>query len=153
MNNPYVQIREGRVEDTAIIAEYNQRMALETENKKLDMDTVMKGVKQGLLQPDKCQFFVAETQELVVGQAMITYEWSDWDNRDLWWIQSVYVHPDYRQQGVFTKLYQHIESLARKEDKVRALRLYVKDDNTVGQSVYKKLEMSYSGYHVYEKEF
>ena len=153
MNNPSIQIREGRVEDTAIIAEYNQRMALETENKKLNMDTVMKGVRQGLLQPDKCRFFVAEAQGLVIGQAMITYEWSDWDNRDLWWIQSVYVHSDHRRQGVFTKLYQHIESLARKEDKVRALRLYVKDDNTVGQNVYKNLDMSYSGYHVYEKEF
>lgn len=153
MSNPSIQIREGRLEDVPTIVEYNQRMALETENKELDMDTVMEGVKQGLLQPEKCLFFVAEVQGVVVGQAMVTYEWSDWDNRDLWWIQSVYVHSDYRQQGVFTKLFRHIESLARKEDKVRALRLYVKDDNTVGQAVYKKLSMSYSGYHVYEREF
>ena len=153
MSNSSIQIREGRLEDVPTIVEYNQRMALETEGKELDSEIVSKGVEQGLRQPEKCRFFVAEHQGEVVGQAMITYEWSDWDNRDLWWIQSVYVHPDHRRQKVFTKLYQHIEALAREKDEVRALRLYVKDDNTVGQSVYKKLTMSYTGYHVYEKEF
>jgi ribosomal protein S18 acetylase RimI-like enzyme len=153
MNNSSIQIREGRLEDVAIITEYNRRMALETEGKKLDTQTVAKGVEQGLLQPEKCRFFVAETQGSVVGQAMVTYEWSDWDNRDLWWIQSVYVHQDHRRQSVFTKLYRHIESLAREKDQVRALRLYVKEDNAVGQAVYKKLNMAYTGYHVYEREF
>ena len=90
---------------------------------------------------------------MVIGQAMITYEWSDWDNRDLWWIQSVYVHPEYRRQGAFTKLYRHIESLAREESQVRGLRLYVKENNAIGQAVYKKLGMSHTGYHVYEIEF
>ena len=153
MNNASILIREGRLEDAPIIAEYNQRMALETENKELDTKTVNNGVEQGLRQPEKCRFFVAEKQGTVVGQAMITYEWSDWDNRDLWWIQSVYVHPDHRKQKVFTKLYQHIEALAQEKDQVRALRLYVKEDNLVGQAVYRKLTMSYTGYHVYEKEF
>jgi len=154
MNHPStaILIREGRLEDVKVIAEYNQRMALETEGKGLDTETVKKGVAQGLRQPEKCRFFVAEVQGSVIGQAMVTYEWSDWDNRDLWWIQSVYVHPDHRRQKVFTKLYQHIESLAREKNKVRSLRLYVKEDNAIGQAVYKKLNMSYTGYHVYEKE-
>jgi ribosomal protein S18 acetylase RimI-like enzyme len=153
MNNPRIQIREGRVEDAAIISDYNQRMAMETEGKKLDSETVIKGVEQGLLQPDKCRFFVAEIQGMIVGQAMVTYEWSDWDNRDLWWIQSVYVHPDYRRQKVFTKLYRHIETMAGEKDQVRALRLYVKEDNSIGQAVYKQLGMSHSGYLVYEREY
>lgn len=153
MNNSSIRIREDRLEDVPVIVEYNQRMAMETESKKLDSETLKKGVEQGLRQPEKCRFFVAETQERVVGQAMITYEWSDWDNRDLWWIQSVYVHPDHRRQKVFTQLYRHIESLACETNQVRALRLYVKEDNAVGQAVYKKLSMSYTGYHVYEREF
>jgi ribosomal protein S18 acetylase RimI-like enzyme len=153
MSNSTIQIREGRLEDVSIIVDYNQRMALETEGKQLNSETVSRGVEQGLLQPEKCRFFVAERQGMVVGQAMITYEWSDWDNRDLWWIQSVYVHPDHRRQKVFTKLYRHIESLAREKHEVRALRLYVKDNNVIGQAVYKNLNMAYSGYHVYEKEF
>ena len=153
MKHPPIQIREGRPEDAAIIAEYNQRMALETEDKKLDPETVRKGVEQGLLQPNKCRYFVAEAEGQVIGQVMVTYEWSDWRNGDLWWIQSVYVHPDHRRQGIFTKLYQYIEALARKDSKVRGLRLYVEEDNATGQSVYIKLGMSHAGYHVYEREF
>jgi GNAT superfamily N-acetyltransferase len=153
VNNPSIQIREGRPEDTAIIADYNRRMALETEGKQLDAKTVAKGVEQGLHQPEKCRYFVAETQDLVIGQAMVTYEWSDWRNGDLWWIQSVYVHSNHRRQGVFKRLYQHIETLARKDSKVKGLRLYVEEENTAGQAVYKKLGMSHAGYHVYEREF
>lgn len=151
-SNP-ILIREGRPEDAPIIAEYNRRMALETEGKELDSKTVRKGVEQGLLQPDKSRYFVAEAQGLVVGQAMVTYEWSDWRNGDLWWIQSVYVHPDHRQQGIFKRLHQHIESLARETAGVRGLRLYVEEDNAAGQAVYQKLGLSYAGYHVYETEF
>lgn len=148
-----IQIREGRPEDATVIAKYNRRMALETEGKELDSETVRKGVEQGLHQPKKCRYFVAETQNSVIGQAMVTYEWSDWRNGDLWWIQSVYVHPDHRRQGIFKKLYQHIETLARKNTNIRGLRLYVEEENTVGQAVYKKLGMSHAGYHIYEKEF
>jgi len=153
MKHPPIQIREGRPEDAAIIAEYNRRMALETEGKKLDSETVRKGVEQGLLQLNKCRYFVAEAGDSVVGQAMVTYEWSDWRNGDLWWIQSVFVHPDHRRHGIFTKLYQHIEALARKDSRVRGLRLYVEEENAAGQAVYKKLGMSHAGYHVYEREF
>jgi ribosomal protein S18 acetylase RimI-like enzyme len=153
MNNPPIQIRAGRPEDAAIIAEYNQRIALETEGKELDSATVSKGVEQGLLQPDKCRYFVAASGDQVIGQAMVTYEWSDWRNGDLWWIQSVYVHPDHRRQGIFKRLYQNIESLAREDSKVRGLRLYVEEENATGQAVYKKLGMSHAGYHVYEREF
>ncbi len=148
-----IRIREGRPEDAPVLAEYNRRMALETENKELDSETVSRGVAQGLLQPDKCRYFVAESEGEVVGQAMVTYEWSDWRNGDLWWIQSVYVHPDHRRQGIFTQLFRHIESLAREAAGVCGLRLYVEGDNAVGQAVYKKLGMSHAGYHVYEREF
>ncbi len=151
--NPPIQIREGRLEDVAIITEYNRRMALETEGKELDTLIVEKGVEQGLQQPEKCLYFVAEAQGSVIGQAMVTYEWSDWRNGDLWWIQSVYVHPDFRRQGNFKRLYQHIETLARKNPNVRGLRLYVEEGNTTGQAIYKKLGMSHAGYHVYEREF
>lgn len=153
MKQPPIQIREGRPEDAAVIAEYNQCMALETEGKELDSKTLGKGAEQGLLQPHKCRYFVAESGNQVIGQAMVTYEWSDWRNGDLWWIQSVYVHPDHRRQGIFKKIYQHIETLAREDAKVRGLRLYVEEENAAGQAVYKKLGMSHAGYHVYEKEF
>lgn len=148
-----VTVREGRREDALIITKYNRAMANETESKCLHTQTVLKGVQEGLARPEICRYFVAEIEGQVIGQAMITYEWSDWRNGTLWWLQSVYVHPDYRKQGVFRKLYQHIESLARKEPDVRGIRLYVEEKNRNGQSVYSKLGLTPAGYHVYEREF
>lgn len=146
-------IREGRPEDAERIAEYNRLMAWETEKKELDASTVLKGVQAGLAQPGLCRYFVANTDGLVVGQAMVTYEWSDWRNGELWWIQSVYVHPDHRRRGIFRELFQHILSIAQNHPRVRGLRLYVETDNQIGMDVYRSLGMVHAGYHVYEKEF
>ncbi|MGP0565012.1 GNAT family N-acetyltransferase [Nitrospina sp. 32_T5] len=148
-----VTVREGRAEDALIITKYNRAMANETESKCLHTQTVLRGVQQGLARPELCRYFVAELEEKVIGQAMITYEWSDWRNGTLWWLQSVYVHPDHRRQGVFRKLYQHIESLARNASDVRGIRLYVEERNRNGQSVYARLGLNPAGYHVYEREF
>jgi len=146
-------IREARPEDAESIAQYNRSMAWETEKKELDALTVLNGVQAGLAQPNLCRYFVAEVDGLVVGQAMITYEWSDWRNGELWWIQSVYVHPDHRRQGIFRELFQHIQSLAQNHPRVRGLRLYVEADNQTGMNVYHNLGMVHAGYHVYEQEF
>ena len=153
MTHMTILIRDARWEDAGIIADYNTRMALETENKTLSQETIQSGVERGIVQPEKCRYFVAEQDSVMVGQAMITFEWSDWRNGELWWLQSVYVHPDHRRRGVFSKLFRHIESLARQNPDVRGLRLYVEEDNAVGQSVYSSLGMVHAGYHVYEREF
>ena len=83
---------------------------------------------------------------------MITYEWSDWRNGVIWWIQSVYVFPEYRKQGVFRTLFKHIENLVRADPQVKALRLYVMQNNNTGQRTYHNLGMNDSGYIVFEKE-
>ena len=146
-------IREGRLEDAERIAEYNRSMAWETEKKKLDAATVLKGVQAGLGQPNLCRYFTAEVDGRVIGQAMITYEWSDWRNGELWWVQSVYVDPDHRRRGIFRELFQHILSIAQNHPKVCGLRLYVEADNQIGMNVYRSLGMVPTGYHVYELEF
>ena len=84
---------------------------------------------------------------------MITFEWSDWRNGELWWLQSVFVDTEYRRRGVFTGLYRHIEKLARANDLVRGLRLYVEEGNGPGKDVYSHLGMTHAGYQVYETEF
>lgn len=146
-------IREARPEDAEKIAQYNRAMAWETEKKELDAATVLKGVQGGLAQPNLCRYFVAELDGRVVGQALITYEWSDWRNGELWWIQSVYVHPDHRRRGIFRELFQHIQTLAQNHPRVRGLRLYVETSNQIGMNVYHNLGMVNAGYHVYELEF
>lgn len=81
---------------------------------------------------------------------MVTYEWSDWRNGVLWWIQSVYVHPDFRRKGVFSALYRNVQSLALSTDDVRGLRLYVEHNNKNAQQTYQTLGMINPGYIVME---
>ncbi len=86
-----------------------------------------------------------------VGQAAITREWSDWRNGWIWWLQSVYVSPPVRGQGIFRAIYQQIRHEARAERDVIGLRLYVEDSNRPAQRTYQALGMSPGNYSVYQE--
>jgi len=146
-----ISVREAHRDDLEILVENNQALAKETEALRLDAVVLKQGIEQALKR-EECHYFVAETSGKVVGQTMITYEWSDWRNGVIWWMQSVYVTPEYRKQGVFRSLFTHIENLARTHPQVRALRLYVMHNNDAGQRTYQHLGMNDSGYIVFEKE-
>lgn len=147
-----VLIRSARPDDADVLADYNVRMALETEHLALDPATVARGVRAALDDPAKALYFVAEFGGVVIGQLMVTHEWSDWRDGDIWWVQSVYVHPDHRRRGVFRALYDHARRAARTAGAV-GLRLYVERHNADAQAVYQKLGMRDSGYLVMEEMF
>lgn len=146
-----INIREAHKDDLAILVKNNQALAEETEALQLDSDVLREGIEQALKR-EECHYFVAVIGEEVVGQTMITYEWSDWRNGIIWWIQSVYVHPAHRKQGIFRALFKHIENLAKINPQVKALRLYVMRNNNAGKETYQSLGMNDSGYIVFEKE-
>jgi GNAT superfamily N-acetyltransferase len=146
------RIRAAVRDDVNVISEFNAAMALETEHKRLDPATLRAGVERAIAQPDAARYFLAEIAGQVAGQLMITFEWSDWRNANFWWIQSVYVHPDFRAKGVFKALYQHVEQLAR-QAKACGLRLYVERDNAKAQEVYCRLGMKNAGYIVFETDW
>ncbi len=148
-----LHVREALPDDAKTIADFNSRMALETEGRPLDPELIDPGVGSVLTDSNKGRYWLAEVDGEVVGQFMVTYEWSDWRNGQLWWIQSVYVHEDYRRQGVFSTLYRHVESLARQEVGVCGLRLYVEKGNKRAQETYCSLGMVSPGYRVMEVEF
>jgi GNAT superfamily N-acetyltransferase len=144
-------IREATSNDANTIAEFNSRMAMETEGRPLDPDLINPGVAAVLADASKGRYWLAEANGRVVGQIMVTYEWSDWRNGQLWWIQSVFVDEDYRRQGVFSGLYRHVESLARQEPDVCGL--YFEKDNRRALDTYLKLGMVLPGYQVMEVDF
>ncbi|MDA8561157.1 GNAT family N-acetyltransferase [Nitrospinae bacterium] len=146
-----INIREANKGDLAILVQNNQALAKETEVLLLDKDVLREGIEQALKR-EECHYFVAMIGEKVVGQTMITYEWSDWRNGIIWWIQSVYVLPAHRKQGIFRVLFKYIENLAKVNPQVKALRLYVMHNNNAGQDTYQSLGMNDSGYIVFEKE-
>jgi len=146
-----IKIREAVKSDIPVLAEFNQALAKETEEIQLNPETLASGISNAL-DRDECHYFIAELNGQVVGQTMITYEWSDWRNGIMWWFQSVYVQPEYRGKGVFRALFHHVEQLAKKHPDVKALRLYVMQNNLSGKNTYAALGMTDSGYVVYEKE-
>ena len=144
------RIREARPDDAAVIAAYNAAMAEETESKTLDPACVGPGVQALFDDPSLGRYWIADADGEIVGQLMITYEWSDWRNGMIWWIQSVYVPPGRRRQGIFSALYRHAESLASAAPGVIGLRLYVEDNNLRAQQTYQALGMVKPGYLVME---
>ncbi len=144
-------VRQARISDLDTIVLFNRELAWESEGRELD-DTVLRvGVAALLADSNKGIYFVAEHKGQVVGQLLITYEWSDWRNGWFWWLQSVYVHPDHRQRGVLRMLVNHVLELARTADRqVIGLRLYVESGNYVAQEVYRRLGFQSTGYKVLE---
>lgn len=143
-----ILLRDATAADQADIADFNSRLATETEGYVLDPERINPGIAAGLADQSKARYWLAEIEGKPVGQIMVTYEWSDWRNGMLWWLQSVYVHEDYRRMGVFSALFRQVESLARKDPGVCGLRLYVEQDNTRAQDVYASLGMRDTSYRV-----
>ena len=148
-----MKIRSAEWLDAEIIARFNCRLASETEGRKLDPDLVLQGVHGMLEFPERGNYFVAELDGNVIGQTLITYEWSDWRNGDFWWIQSVYVAAGFRKKGVFRKLYQHIRDAAEARRDVCGLRLYVEAENENARRAYERLGMKNTPYRLYGLEF
>ena len=148
-----LEIRAAAESDWSTIAEFNIRLAAETENKELDRLTVEAGVRGVLSDPRRGRYFVACADGQIVGQLMHTYEWSDWRNGDIWWLQSVYVHPDFRRQGIFRRLNAWLSDLAAKDPGVVGLRLYVEQQNERAQQTYRSLNLVDPGYRVMERIF
>jgi len=148
-----INVRPARSTDTPRIAEFNCRLASESEDKYLDRDSVAAGVAALFESPERGQYFVAEIDSVVVGQLLITYEWSDWRNGMFWWIQSVYVIAKHRRSGLFSSLYQTVLELAKQDPVVCGLRLYVEQENNRARDIYLSRGMSMAGYEVMEVDF
>ncbi|MEO1248012.1 MAG: GNAT family N-acetyltransferase [Pseudomonadota bacterium] len=145
-----ITLRAATREDAATIAGFNSAMALETEARTLDRETIAQGVLALLTDERKGRYWVAESGDTLAGQLMLTYEWSDWRNGVIWWIQSVYVHPDFRRQGVFRQLFEHVKRLAEADPAACGIRLYVEKDNRRAQATYAALGMNSDKYLVME---
>ncbi len=156
------RIRPALPGDLQWLAQCNAAMALETEDKPLDADTLRAGIAAALADAGKARYFIAmrdaslagaETIGMPVGTLMLTTEWSDWRNGDWWWVQSVYVMREHRRHGIYAALYRHVERLARGTDGVVGLRLYVEKENADAMATYVAMGMRDAGYRVFESEF
>ncbi len=148
-----ISMREAVAADQKQIADFNNRLAEETEGRSLDSELILPGVAALLADPSKGRYWIAMSGSDVAGQIMVTYEWSDWRNGMLWWIQSVYVPPEFRRQGVFSAMYKHVESLATADADACGLRLYLEKNNERAKETYLSLGMKEPGYQVMQAIF
>jgi GNAT superfamily N-acetyltransferase len=145
-----IDYREGTPADVSVIVDFQVAMARETEELDLDREICTRGVQGVFDDPSRGRYFLAESEGTVIASLMITYEWSDWRNGNVWWIQSVYVRPSFRGQRVYAGLYEHVQRLVQADDGIRGIRLYVDRRNVPAQSVYTKLGMNGEHYQVFE---
>lgn len=145
-----IKIRPAGPADAAVVCDFNLRLARETEGLQLDSERVLAGVSALLTDAGKGVYFLAEVEGVIAGQLMITYEWSDWRNGMIWWLQSVFVREEFRRSGVFRALFDHIVARARAESGVCGLRLYMHADNLRARQTYARLGMEQTRYEVFE---
>jgi GNAT superfamily N-acetyltransferase len=152
-----ILVRFADREDVDSIVAFSEALARETEGRRLDRTRLREGTLCLLGAPEHGFYVVGELVEggrrQLVGQLMITFEWSDWRNGVFWWVQSVYVDPAWRRQGVYRAMHDHIVTRAKADPKVCGIRLYVERDNRTAQTVYQRVGLVPSAYTVYEKDF
>jgi GNAT superfamily N-acetyltransferase len=142
--------RDANLSDAETIVDFQVAMASETERIRLSRDVCQAGVRGVFADSQRGRYFVAEEGGRVIASLLVTYEWSDWRNGTIWWLQSVYVVPEVRGRGAFSGLYRHVQQLAWAAPDVRGLRLYVDERNTAAQTVYQRLGMAAGHYRVLE---
>jgi ribosomal protein S18 acetylase RimI-like enzyme len=145
-----IRVRPATLEDIEFLVRGNAQLALETEDIRLDVERLRKGIQAMFEDPARGFYLIAEVAGTPAGQMMITYEWSDWRNGVFWWIQSVYTIAERRRRGVFRALYTQAEALARQTGSVCGLRLYVENQNQRAQATYRSLGMQETSYRMFE---
>ncbi len=145
-----VQIRLATEEDKDVIANFQLKMALETEDLHLDEKTVEEGVLGVFRDPSKGKYFVAVEDQQVIASTLLTNEWSDWRNQWFIWIQSVYVLPEKRGIGVFRKMYDTIQEMVQNDETIAGLKLYVDTENESAIATYKAVGMDGEHYKLFE---
>lgn len=145
-----LKVRAAQPGDAKAIVEFQLRMARETEDLELDPGTVTRGVAAVFADPGKGAYWVAERAGEVVGGLLTTFEWSDWRNGVILWIQSVYVVPEERGRGVYRALYEHLRRRVEADSDLKGIRLYVEKRNEAAQKVYERLGMTREHYEMFE---
>lgn len=136
--------------DIPMLVSFQERMAFETEGISLDKTVLTAGVEALFAEPSRGNYFVAVDDDRVVASLLITYEWSDWRNKTIYWIQSVFVNPVHRRKGIYSLMYRYVQDIVKKDESVGGIRLYVDRSNINAQQTYSVLGMNGEHYQVFE---
>ena len=145
-----MKVREAKPDDIPYIVDFQMAMAQETEGTELHHPTVELGVKAVLSDSTKGKYYVTEIKNKVIGSLLTTYEWSDWRNGTVLWIQSVYVLPEFRRKGVYRNMYSYVKNRVMEDQNLKGIRLYADKSNIPAHKTYENLGMSPDHYITFE---
>ncbi|MBN1986871.1 MAG: GNAT family N-acetyltransferase [Prolixibacteraceae bacterium] len=145
-----MKVREAKPDDIPFIVDFQMAMAQETEGTELHRPTVELGVKAVVNDSTKGKYYITEVKSKIISSLLTTYEWSDWRNGTVLWIQSVYVLPEFRRKGVYRSMYSHIKNRVMEDENLKGIRLYADKSNIPAHKTYKNLGMSPDHYITFE---
>lgn len=145
-----MQVRKATTNDIKSIVDFQLKMATETEGIELNSEIVLKGVTAVVEDETKGQYYVTEINNKVVASLLTTFEWSDWRNGTILWIQSVYVLEEFRRKGVYRNMYSYIKDMVLNNPKLNGIRLYADKLNITAHNTYQKLGMNHDHYITFE---
>ena len=145
-----ISVRTAQMKDMETLVRFQKEMARETEGIELKHEILVPGVEAVLSDSAKGQYYVAEHEGQVVGSLLTTFEWSDWRNGIVLWIQSVYVIPAFRRKGIYSNLYTHVKEKVIKDEQLKGIRLYADKTNVSAHQAYQKLGMTPDHYITFE---
>ena len=122
--------------------------AKEAEGLTKEPERVREGIRTALINDSVAMYWVLENDKSeLIGNISVVKEWSDWNCAYYWWIQSMYILPEFRGRGLIEKLIEDIRAAARQE-RALELRLYVHKKNERAIKAYKKSGFSDSNYQI-----
>ena len=145
-----MNVREANKDDIEALVGFQLKMAAETEGITLNYEILVTGVNAVLNDHSKGRYYVTEIDGKVIASLLTTYEWSDWRNGTVLWIQSVYVLPEFRRKGIYRNMYAYIKLLVENDHKLKGIRLYADKSNHIAHKTYKELGMCADHYVTFE---
>jgi len=145
-------IRDATLYDLDRLVAFIMAEAREAEGIEKETQIIAQGIRAGLLNPQVARYWVLEhlqenQEKSVVGSISIVREWSDWCAGYYWWIQSIFIEPQFRGKGLMKIMLDEVKRAAKSEDAVD-LRLYVHKDNTRAIKAYQREGFSHTPYRI-----
>ncbi|MBN1222403.1 MAG: GNAT family N-acetyltransferase [Candidatus Aminicenantes bacterium] len=132
------RVRRAESSDLEQLISFTAHEFREAEGNAEAPDTISHGVRTALEDDSLGMYWVlVKDDSQVIGNVSVIKEWSDWLAGYYWWIQSMYIQPNYRGIGLMEKLLDAVKAAAR-DEAVLKLRLYVHKMNARAITAYRK---------------
>jgi len=145
-------VKTARMDDLDTLVSFALAEAKDAEGITKPPELVRKGIQAALENPAIARYWVLENPERqVIGNISVLKEWSNWNAGYYWWIQSMYIRPEYRGKNGMKWLVDQVRETAIRENALE-IRLYVHQDNLRARKAYQRAGFSKLPYEIMAME-